>query len=130
MEKTINICGKDYKMKSNLHIYEEYKNMFGEELAPAIQQIKNDLASMVETKVVDGKETHEINSDNIGTYVSAITKGIKIAWVMIREEDPSFMSLTEFEKGIDSNLIGRWLFEVLALAFSPFRDGGIHKESN
>lgn len=116
MIKTIEICGKPYEMKANLHIYEIYKNTYGKELSDTIIELFEKLNNI---------------ENNMGTVGYIVKECVQIAWIMIKELDDSFKPLDEWEKELDDELVGAWLSEVLALAFSPFRRREIpqdHKE--
>ena len=124
MIQTISICNKDYEMKANLHIYEVYKNEFGEELVQVISRVNKSMLDVMKTD--DDLIKFEIASKNA-------MECVKIAWVMIKELDDNFKPLEEWEKELDGDIVGNWLNEVITLAFSPFRSRKVpqdHKQAN
>lgn len=121
MIQTITIGGKPYEMKSNLRIYETYKNMFGKELAPTISEINKKLTSLT-TKDENGNVVMNENTDSLSVISYATREAIKIAWVMIKELDNNFKSLEQWQSELDDDLVGSWVSEVLVLAYAPFHN--------
>ena len=117
MIQTITICGKAYDMKANLHIYEVYKNMYAKELSETIIDLYSKLENI---------------ENNVGELGYVVKECLQIAWVMVKELDESFMPLEKWQKELEDDVVGAWLSEVLALAFSPFRRRKVpqdHKQS-
>lgn len=103
-EKTIKIGETDYKMEASLKTHETFKNMFGIEITKCIF----DMSKSNEDEIISG-------------LTDTIFTNLKIAWVMIKQANETFMKYEDWldEVEIDIHNAG-WIKEVQELALSPF----------
>lgn len=110
--KVIRIGEVDYKMEASLKTHETFKNMFGIEITKCIFEM--------------GKSNED---EIISGLTDTIFTNLKIAWVMIKQADASFM---EYEQWLDEVEIdihnASWIKEVQELALSPFLKGKIPQD--
>lgn len=112
MVKSITIGDKAYDMKTDLGVYELFKNEFCEELAPYLVSIQQAFKGMSET-----------SEDEVKTYLIACdcaSKLTKVAWTLIKNNNKDFIPYMEWIQELDNDVIGHWESEVLNLALQPF----------
>lgn len=121
MLKTVNIGNKDYVLKSSAYTIFAYKNETGRDLLV-------DLNSINEKYIKISKLTEEEqNSAWMNEVTGIIENSLKIAHIMIRENDKAFKEYKEWLKDIDELLENpNWIMEVLEVGIAPFR-GRIQK---
>ena len=116
MLKTVNIGKKDYVLKSSAYTIFAYKNETGRDLLV-------DLNSINEKYIKISKLTEEEqNSAWMNEITGIIENTLKIAHIMIRENDKTFKEYKEWLKDIDELLENpNWIMEVLEVGIAPFR---------
>ena len=116
MLKTVNIGNKDYVLKSSAYTIFAYKNETGRDLLV-------DLNSINEKYIKISKLTEEEqNSAWMNEITGIIENSLKIAHIMIRENDKTFKEYKEWLKDIDELLENpNWIMEVLEVGIAPFR---------
>lgn len=116
MLKTVNIGKKDYVLKSSAYTIFAYKNETGRDLLV-------DLNSINEKYIKISKLTEEEqNSAWMNEITGIIENTLKIAHIMIRENDKTFKEYNEWLKDIDELLENpNWIMEVLEVGIAPFR---------
>lgn len=116
MLKTVNIGKKDYVLKSSAYTIFAYKNETGRDLLV-------DLNSINEKYIKISKLTEEEqNSAWMNEITGIIENALKIAHIMIRENDKTFKEYNEWLKDIDELLENpNWIMEVLEVGIAPFR---------
>jgi hypothetical protein len=116
MLKTVNIGNKDYVLKSSAYTIFAYKNETGRDLLV-------DLNSINEKYIKISKLTEEEqNSAWMNEVTGIIENTLKIAHIMIRENDKTFKEYNEWLKDIDELLENpNWIMEVLEVGIAPFR---------
>lgn len=116
MLKTVNIGNKDYVLKSSAYTIFAYKNETGRDLLV-------DLNSINEKYIKISKLTEEEqNSAWMNEITEIIENALKIAHIMIRENDKTFKEYNEWLKDIDELLENpNWIMEVLEVGIAPFR---------
>lgn len=116
MLKTVKIGNKDYVLKSSAYTIFAYKNETGRDLLV-------DLNSINEKYIKISKLTEEEqNSAWMNEITGIIENTLKIAHIMIRENDKTFKEYNEWLKDIDELLENpNWIMEVLEVGIAPFR---------
>ena len=116
MLKTVNIGKKDYVLKSSAYTIFAYKNETGRDLLV-------DLNSINEKYIKISKLTEEEqNSAWMNEITGIIENTLKIAHIMIRENDKTFKEYNEWLKDINELLENpNWIMEVLEVGIAPFR---------
>lgn len=114
MEKTIKICGKDYKVKSSAYTQFAYRNETNRGLLSDIVELKNIKTDSPNVEIID-----KLNQTVL-----------QMAYVMIKEADKTQVgSFEDFLKGINELYDNTdWVGEVIEVATSPLSRGNI-KES-
>ena len=116
MLKTVNIGKKDYVLKSSAYTIFAYKNETGRDLL-------SDLNSINEKYIKISKLTEEEQNSSWMTEITGIIENtLKIAHIMIRENDKSFKEYNEWLKDIEELLENpNWIMEVLEVGIAPFQ---------
>ena len=112
----VNIGKKEYVLKSSAYTIFAYKNETGRDLLV-------DLNSINEKYIKISKLTEEEqNSAWMNEITGIIENTLKIAHIMIRENDKTFKEYNEWLKDIDELLENpNWIMEVLEVGIAPFR---------
>ena len=113
MESKIKICGKEYEAKASFLTMETFYTLFGKDFLGTLNEIQEQL-----NRIKNADETTNLMMEFSGISF----KAIKIAYVMIKEKDPTFKSYEEFLGEIDGLYDNpSWITEVVELAGSVFR---------
>lgn len=109
MIRSITICGKSYDMKASVLTIETYKRLYNKDLFDEIQSLNEKLKN--------------------GNYQELVIDCLHLAYIMIKEQTPTFPIYDEWVKDLDGVLDeANWILEVLELGVSPFRRGVLHKQ--
>lgn len=118
MLKTVTISGKDYVLKSSAFTVFKYKNETGRGLLEDL----NDL---------NKKYTDILKNENETKFINEIEdlafKLLKLAHIMIVENDKTFMPFEDWIKEID-DLVSNplWIQEVIEMGMTPFSGRNNH----
>lgn len=113
MEKKLKICGQEYDAKASFLTQVKYYEQFGKDFAEAIANINDRLVSL-------SKEKESINYIRVFGAISI--DATRLAYVMIKEANPTFMEYEEWIGQLDGLYDEtEWISEVVKLGFSVFR---------
>lgn len=116
MVKTIKIGSTAYDMKSSAYTVFAYKDQMGRDLLADISKINDTYIEI--NKLPEEEQT--------GAWLNEITGvieiALKLAYIMIKEQDKSFKNYEEWLQEIDAitGTENSWIQEVMELAISPF----------
>lgn len=116
MVKTITIGNKEYNLKSSAFTMFSYKNQTGRDFLQDINSLNEKVNEI--NKLPKEKQ----NSAWLNEFSSIMEIALKLAHIMIMEQDRTFKSYDEWLKELD-NLMGdgnTWLQEVLEVGIAPF----------
>ncbi len=125
MIKQIKIGEQIYNMKSSAFTAFAYKNETGRDLLEDISDINYRYQEIAKL------EESERENAWFSELTPIIEKTLKLAYLMICENDKNFKSYDEWLKELDflfENI--DWIMEVLQLALTPFQSRGIQNTSN
>lgn len=115
MVKTVRIGNKDYDMKASVLTLETYKRLYDKDLMKVVSDLNTKYSNL------DANEW-------LSKVQPIMLDVLKIAHIMIQEQNPSFMSYEEWVKDLDNLLENpHWIVDVLGVAMSPFRTGIFEK---
>lgn len=118
MIKTIKIGENSYDMKSSAYTMFKYKNETGRDLLKDINSINTKYSYI--TKLSEDEQ----DSAWMEEITGIIENVLRLAYVMIVEQNKEFKSYDEWLKELDGMLENQeWVMEVLELGMSPFRRG-------
>ena len=126
--KTIEICGKEYKLECNALTYIKYKTFFKKGIMEDIQVLQDYLTKQViitqQVEKEDLKEDEKIEKISmymkkyVDDFIIAITR---IAWICIYTADKS---IVEYDKWLESinkfKINDDWIVEVAEFAVDCF----------
>lgn len=115
MIKTITLGNKNYDMKSSAYTMFAYKDETGRDLL-------NDIKSINEVyEKINGLPEEKREMAWLGEFSEIVELGLKMAYIMTKENNPLIGDFKTFAKNIDSiNENGmNWMQEVLQLAINP-----------
>lgn len=117
MVKNVKIGKQSYDMKSSVLTLETYKRLYDKDLMKVVSDLHEDYSSALGT------------NDWMSKIQTIMLDVLKIAHVMIQEQNPSFMSYEDWIKDLDGLLDEpQWITEVLGVAMSTFRTGLFKKQ--
>ena len=116
MVKTIKIGNTEYDMKSSAYTVFAYKDQMGRDLLADISTI-NDTYTRI-GKLPEAEQTSEWLKEITGVIEIAL----KLAYIMIKEQNNQFKDYNEWLKEIDAitGTGNSWIQEVMELAIAPF----------
>ena len=115
MVRTVKIGNNEYDLKSSAYTMFAYKDVTGNNLLQDLNELNDKY-----TKWQKDKDT----SIWMNEIMDIIDKTLRLAHIMILEQNPSFMEYKQWLKEIDGLLDDtNWILEVLEVGLSPFRRG-------
>lgn len=116
MVKTIKIGNKEYDLKSSAYTMFAYKDQMGRDLL-------KDLNDLNKLQVKIGNLPKEEQDEAwLNEASGLVEKTLKLAYIMIKEQNKDFKEYTEWLKDIDGLLDdATWISQVLEVGISPFR---------
>lgn len=117
MVKRVKIGNKEYDMKASVLTLETYKRLYDKDLMKVVADLNSKYSN--------------VDTDDWLAQVQPIVLDIlKIAHIMIQEQNPSFMSYEDWVKDLDNILENpHWIVDVLGVAMSPFRTRIFEKQN-
>lgn len=116
MVKTIKIGDKSYDMKSSAFTIFAYKDKMGSDLLSDIKNIQKDCQRMEKLSNEESEESY------IDALLPIIEKTLKLAYIMICEQDKNFKGYDDWLKELDNLMENQdWIMEVLELGTTPFK---------
>ena len=116
MVKTVKIGDKEYNLKSSAFTMFSYKNETGRDLLQDLEYLN--------TRVLEISKLskEEQNSAWLKEMTPLFEKGLRLAHIMILEQDKSFKSYEDWLKDLDSLFSDNmsWLSEVIEVGIAPF----------
>lgn len=115
MVRTIKIGDKSYDLKSSAYTMFAYKDITGADLLKDIKILDEKKKEI--DKIKDKMQWLE-------EIMPLMEKTLKLAHIMIKEQDPKFKEFDEWIKEIDGLLDNTsWILDVLEVGISPFFRG-------
>lgn len=115
MVRTIKIGYKSYDLKASAYTMFLYKDKTGRNLLEDIGYINEKYNAIIKL------QEDEQSNAWLGELTGIIEKILKLAHLMIQEQNPSFKSYEEWLKELDYLMDDTsWIMEVLEVGISPF----------
>lgn len=116
MIKTIKIGSNNYDLKSSAYTMFAYKNETGRSLISDVNTLYKKFSKIQELSQEEQNDLMLEEMDDLSE------KTLKLAYIMICEQNKGFKSYDEFLREIDSLYENvDWILEVLELGMTPFQ---------
>lgn len=112
MVKNVTIGKQSYDMKASVLTLETYKRLYDKDLMKVVSDLNTGYSEAIN------------EGEWIGKIQTIMLDVLRIAHIMIQEQNPNFMSYEDWIKDLDGLLDEpKWIAQVLEVAMSPFRTG-------
>lgn len=116
MVKTIKIGENEYDLKASAYTMFAYKDQMGRDLLKDLNDLNN-----MQTKILNLPEDEQ-DEAWINEVTNLVEKTLKLAYIMIKEQNKDFKEYNEWLKDLNGLLDdATWIGQVLEVGISPFR---------